>query len=52
MITIDGEPWWVAADICAVLGVKNTSDAVTSLDEDEKQQVNSNLVSNEGGGDP
>lgn len=27
-LTIDGEPWFVAADVCAVLGYQNASDAV------------------------
>jgi prophage antirepressor-like protein len=38
----DGEPWFVAADVCTVLDIKNTSDAVDRLDEDEK-----GIVSNE-----
>lgn len=33
----DDDPWFVAADVCAVLGIKNTSDALAkSLDSDEK----------------
>lgn len=35
-IEIDGEPWFVAADVCAMLDIKNVSDAVSSLDDDEK----------------
>lgn len=31
----DGEPWWVVADICAVLDIGNPSDAVRRLDDDE-----------------
>jgi prophage antirepressor-like protein len=31
-----GELWFVAPDVCRVLGVKNVSDAVDRLDEDEK----------------
>lgn len=42
---IDDEPWFVAADLCAVLQINNVSDAVGRLDEDEVT-----LVSNEGGG--
>ncbi|MCC5641117.1 Bro-N domain-containing protein [Nostoc sp. CHAB 5844] len=30
------EPWWVAADVCAVLAIKNVGDALSRLDEDEK----------------
>ena len=37
VIMRDGNPWFVAADVCATLGYKNTSDAVaTHLDDDEK----------------
>lgn len=32
---IDGEPWWVAKDVCDVLDIGNPSDAVRRLDEDE-----------------
>ena len=32
----DGEPWFVANDICKVLGHTNSRVAVASLDEDEK----------------
>ena len=33
-VIIDGEPWFVAKDACAVLGIRNVSDAVSRLDED------------------
>lgn len=32
----DGEPWWVAADVCAVLEIVNSRDAMGRLDADEK----------------
>lgn len=32
----DGEPWFVARDVCAVLGLGNPSQAASDLDEDEK----------------
>lgn len=35
MATIDGEPWWVAADVCSILEVQSGR-ALTRLDEDEK----------------
>jgi prophage antirepressor-like protein len=41
----DGEPWWLAADVCDVLDLGNPTQALTRLDEDEK----STLISNEGG---
>lgn len=32
----DGEPWFSASDVCGILDIGNTSDAVTRLDDDEK----------------
>ncbi len=29
------EPWWVAKDVCDVLGLNNITEALRSLDEDE-----------------
>jgi prophage antirepressor-like protein len=36
---IDGEPWFIAADICRVLGVQNPSDAVAKLLDDDERGV-------------
>lgn len=36
VITRDGEPWFVAADVCAALTVGNTAMAMARLDDDEK----------------
>lgn len=33
---INGEPWFVAADVCKALEIKNSRDAMTRLDDDEK----------------
>lgn len=33
---INGEPWFVAADVCKTLEIKNSRDAMTRLDDDEK----------------
>lgn len=33
---INGEPWFVAKDVCDVLGIKNNRDAIQRLDDDEK----------------
>lgn len=30
------DPWWIAADVCEVLGVANSRDAMARLDPDEK----------------
>lgn len=51
-VTIDGEHWFVAADVCSVLTIANPSQAVSYLDDDEKKQVDGTLISNEGGGAP
>ena len=34
-----GNCWWVAADVCAILGIANPRDAVSALDDDEKNTV-------------
>ena len=31
-----GEPWWVAKDVCGILGLTDTSQAIERLDDDEK----------------
>lgn len=31
-----GEPWWIARDVCAVLGLENSRKATADLDDDEK----------------
>lgn len=38
-MTIDGEPWFVAADVCNALELANPREAVRRLDEDEKNTV-------------
>lgn len=35
----NGEPWWVAKDVCEVLGILNHKDAISALDDDEKDGV-------------
>lgn len=34
-----GEPWWVAKDVCGVLGLENNREAVSKLDDDELTSV-------------
>lgn len=46
-VMIDGDPWFVLADVCRVLEVNNPSQAATYLDEDEKKQVSGGVISNE-----
>ena len=38
-VTLEGEPWFVAADVCRVLGLGNSSQAISKLDDDEKSGV-------------
>jgi len=38
-IDIDGEAWFVASEICALLDIKNVSDAVSRLEDDEKNTI-------------
>lgn len=40
VIDIDGEPWWVARDVCDVLEIVDVSNAVKSLDDDETNTHN------------
>lgn len=35
----NGEPWWIAKDVCDVLGIDNSSQAVSRLDDDEKSTI-------------
>ena len=35
-----GNPWWVAKDICDVLGIVNPTQAVQQLDDDERAMKN------------
>lgn len=39
---IDGVTWFVAADICKVLGIDNPRQAVSRLDDDERMTVTTN----------
>ncbi|EEN0869056.1 TPA_asm: hypothetical protein G0E04_12970 [Salmonella enterica subsp. enterica serovar Napoli] len=36
VVMVDGNPWFVAADVCNAIGIINHRDAVGKLDEDEK----------------
>src|SRR5262249_50408679 len=35
----DGEPWWLALDVCLALAVKNVSAALARLDDDERDTI-------------
>jgi prophage antirepressor-like protein len=51
---VDGEPWFVAKDVCQMLGIQNPSQAVNQLDEDERAMLNigrqgdANIISESG----
>ena len=38
-LKVDGEPWFVAKDICDALGLNNVGQAIASLDDDEKSSI-------------
>ena len=38
-VVIEGRPWFVAADVCRILEIKNHRDAVAHLDDDERDGV-------------
>lgn len=40
VIMRDGDPWFVAADVCAALAVQNATQAVARLDDDERAMFN------------
>jgi prophage antirepressor-like protein len=39
VVTIKGEPWFVAKDVCQVLTIANIGDALGRLDSDEKDEL-------------
>lgn len=50
----NGEPWFVAKDVCSVLEIRNATQAVGQLDEDERsmfcigRQGNTNIINESG----
>lgn len=44
VIMRDDEPWFVAADVCRVLEVSNSRDALSRLDDDEKGVVTADTL--------
>jgi prophage antirepressor-like protein len=35
----DGEPWFVAADVCRILGLENVTRSIDRLDDDERMTL-------------
>ena len=48
VVELNGEPWFVAKDVCDVLEINNPSQAISRLDDDEKNTI----ILNEGIGNP
>jgi len=46
-LLLDGEPWFVAKDVCEILDIANTTDAVSRLDSDEVTRFNLGGLSGE-----
>lgn len=46
-VIVNGEPFWVAKDVCEILEIANSRDALTSLDEDEKGVANTDTLGGE-----
>lgn len=36
VVTVNGDPWFVAKDVCNILGLGNVGQAIINLDDDEK----------------
>lgn len=52
LMCMDGEPWFVARDVCDVLGLNNTTEALRNLDDDEKGNISNSEVAQNGGRSP
>lgn len=48
IITVENEPWFVASDICKILGLLNPTMAVQRLDEDERAKFNLGVHDSDG----
>ncbi|ENZ2346848.1 Bro-N domain-containing protein, partial [Salmonella enterica] len=53
-VIIENEPWFVAVDVCNVLGIQNPSKALKALDDDERsnfklgRQGEANIINESG----
>lgn len=48
----NGDPWFLAKDVCDILEIRNPSDALQSLDDDEKTNLGNSYVWSEPGRRP
>ena len=51
-LSVEGEPWFVAADVCRALEINNPSMAIGRLDEDEKSTLSLTEGTSPNGGNP
>lgn len=42
--TIDSQPWFVAADVCRILGIRNHRDAIGGLEKEERASANTDTL--------
>ena len=49
---IDGEPWFVAADVCRALEIRNPSETLKRLDDDERSTLSLTEGTSPKGGNP
>lgn len=47
VVTIDGQPWFVARDVCNALTIENNRDALSRLDDDEKDVATTDTLGGE-----
>lgn len=43
VVSINGEPWFIAKDVCSSLNISNVTDALLKLDDDEKMILDNTL---------
>ena len=46
-VLLDGEPWFVATDVCSVLEIGNPSQARSRLEADEHRTLDVGAISND-----
>lgn len=44
-VILNNEPWFIASDVCSVLGMKNHREAIRHLDEDERGVISNDTPS-------
>ena len=52
LVDDNGDPWLIAKDVCDVLGLGNVTEALRSLDADEKTNISNSEVAQNGGRSP